>query len=258
MKFELVPEQYLQDDFEVLYAKVPWDSEYLHNSTYEIFDIKSRGNGFKESFRLFENYINYKKGDLLFAKLPVLRNDLIQSYAELGFYFVEQSVEPILELCKWFPPQINTNRIVLTKASKNDIPEIKAVAEETFTADRYHLDVNIPSMLASYRYGKWVENSFEQGETILVCRSLEQILGFFIIKTEGKKAQIRLNGIKLKEKGKGLGKLTYIKVLSALKKLGFEQVSSRVSFNNLPVVNIYSSLGFKFYNTLVVMHKYCK
>ena len=72
-------------------------------------------------------------------------------------------------------------------------------------------------MLASYRYGKWVENSFEQGETILVCRSLEQIPWLFIIKTEGKKAQIRLNGIKLKEKGKGLGKLTYIKVLSALK-----------------------------------------
>ena len=65
MKFELVPEQYLQDDFEVLYAKVPWDSEYLNNSTYEFFDIKSRGNGFKESFRLFENYIIIKRGFII-------------------------------------------------------------------------------------------------------------------------------------------------------------------------------------------------
>ena len=104
MKFGFLPEQYRQGDFEVIYAKIPWDSEYMHNSTYEIFQIKGCRNYYQKGFRLFEEFIKFKKGDLLYAKLPVLRNDLIQSYTEIGFYFVEQSIEPLLDLGRWEPP----------------------------------------------------------------------------------------------------------------------------------------------------------
>lgn len=257
MNFNIIPKKFIQKNAEIVYSQIPWDSEYLNNFTYEIYDIKGEIKAIEQCIKRFEDYIQFTKGDLLFVKIPILQNQLIQIYSNLGFYFMEQSVKPILELLKWDFNFTKDNRINIMKATESDIPEIVAIAQETFTTDRYHLDVNISSSLADYRYGKWVENSFKQNEDVQVCKYGEQILGFFVIKCIGKSAEIRLNGIKPDKKGKGLGKAMYISIISTLKDLGYEKVSSRISLNNLPVLNIYSSLGFKFHNPLIVLHKIC-
>ena len=77
-----------------------------------------------------------------------------------------------------------------------------------------------------------------------------ELAGFFCI-SENK---LMLHAVLKKLQGKGLSKYFWSAVCRKLFQLGHKELTSSVSATNLPVVNLYASLGFRFRNTLDVYH----
>ena len=252
--FEKKIEYYQFDGVSIAYSKIPWDSEYLNNNTYEIINIKGNENNFDNAFCEFKNFLCLKERDLLFVKIISLDNANIITYSKLGFYFVEQTIDPISNLNKFNCSPVAKYIRELDKITEQDLEQVYEIASNTFTNDRYHIDKNIDHTSASLRFKKWVENSYKLNEDIYLLKFQEKILGFIILAQNGKEVDMKLGGISQEYIGLGLGLTVFVSTLVMLKNLGVRKVRTRISLNNTSILNLYSFLGFRFQNPMIVMH----
>lgn len=243
------------------YAVIPWDSEYLHNTTIEIesFSVTSLVT-LKEFMNQLKHSHNLKKGDLLVSKIPLVDYEKINMLDQIGFYFIEQTITLNIDLSSWdansflFP---NGNEYRLIPAGLPDKKAIREIARSIFTADRFHLDPLIPKERADLRFEMWIENSFQNADTVYKFVDKEgTIIGFFIVNEEKEYAEFRLAGLHSLYKGKGLGKMLYHHMYQILKEKKFKTIASVISLNNIQVLNVYMYLTHaKFVHPLIVLHK---
>jgi len=66
--------------------------------------------------------------------------------------------------------------------------------------------------------------------------------------------QILLHALSPDYRGKGMAKYFWSLACQEMFKLGYQEIISSVSASNLAVVNLYSSLGFKFKNPQDIYH----
>lgn len=259
--FDLKKEKYRNSNIQIEYSIIPWDSKYLKNTTIQIYEIKLINTPISlNDFELFYSSLRLKRNDLIFSKVDSSNNELIRMFNSLGFYFVEISLSSIINLHKFSNDPIIHNLLkdyVCLVARKKDKRFLFDVAKNSFKKDRFHLDINIDNTRAGKRYVNWVNNSFKNNENIYIFKDKKKKrLGFFIIKyINDNMADLRLIALDNKYKGKGLGKLMYLKMLQFLKSQGIMKVVSQISLNNITVINIYAQLNSKFMKPLVVLHK---
>ncbi len=242
------------------YAIIPWDSDYLNNTTVEIesFSVSS-SSILKKLFVQLHRVLHLKKGDLLFCKIPLEEYKKINILDTVGFYYIEQATTLDIDLSSWngnsfiFP---NSDEYTLTPAASTDKDAIKDIAKSTFTADRFHLDPRIPKARADYRFEMWIENSFHNSDTVYkFIDTVGTIVGFFIVNEQNKYAEFRLAGLHSLYKGKGLGKMLYHHMYQILKEKKFKTIASVISLNNIQVLNVYMYLTHaKFTQPLIVLH----
>jgi len=242
------------------YTIIPWDSEYLHNTTIEIeqFTVPSKAILKKLIDQLCHKH-TLKKGDLLVSKIPLENYAKALMLHQIGFYYMEQATTLDIDLSLWngkmftFP---NEDQYQLIQANAADQKAIQHIAQTTFTADRYHLDPRIPKKYADYRFKKWIENSFNNKDTIYTCiDNTHTIIGFFIVNEQKEYAEFRLAGLHNAYKGKGLGKMLYHHMYQILKEKKFTRIASVISLNNIQVMNVYMYLTqAKFTKPLIVLH----
>jgi len=130
--------------------------------------------------------------------------------------------------------------------------EIIDIAKETFSADRFHMDPGCEKSIADARMGLWIElDLFKENKNYCTYfKTNKGLIGFMICSQEG----FILNGLSKNFIGKGYGQALYIQsILDAINE-GFEEVSSNISVNNLPVLNLYSKLGFSFTSPKYTLH----
>ena len=243
------------------YAIIPWDSEYLHNTTVEIenFSVKSF-TALKKIIAQFQHALHLIKGDLMFSKIPLEDYPRIQMLDQAGFYYIEQSITLDVDLSVWKPNEFIFQRsgtYQLIPASLQDKQSIRQIAQSTFTADRFHLDPNIAKAKADYRFEMWIENSFHSSDTIYKFVDKENtIIGFFIVHERPEYAEFRLAGLDPQYVGRGLGKMLYHHMYRLLKEKKYKTIKSVISLNNIQVLNVYMYLTHaKFNNPLIVLHK---
>jgi ribosomal protein S18 acetylase RimI-like enzyme len=67
--------------------------------------------------------------------------------------------------------------------------------------------------------------------------------------------RIVLNASSGKYRGKGLGKYLWSAACGELFSHGYGEIVSSISASNMPALNLYASLGFRFRNPLDVYHR---
>jgi len=215
--------------------KTPWDSRALGMETYEILDLCQAAMDEIASLR----------GHFTIRVNPQFPRDILQAS---GFYYCDTLIEPYCESSRFI-------YYAHEKASlSRDVPldRLSAISHGAFYG-RFHRDFNVPRNLADLRYDLWLRDLYAEGNVFGLM--FENDLAGFLAYSGHK---ICLHALHQAYRGKGLGKFLKGAACKELFARGHQELTSSISASNLPVLNLWSSLGFRFRKSLDVYHKLVK
>jgi len=234
---------------------VPWDSEAFgfpvaQIDALHVTDALLAHAEFRELYR----WANVNNVCLISCRLP--HQKLSESFflEEEGFRFIEMVLHPQIE---------NLNHLVLDDQSMavlpaevTDLPELTAIAESAFRAERYHVDPRVDADRANVRYGNWVRNCLNNPKQMLLkVMEARELVALFVIEiVESGKAYWHLTAVKPSLQGKGLGLRAWKTMLHYHQLTGVETVETTISARNVRVLNLYSRLGFRFLPPEMTFH----
>lgn len=88
--------------------------------------------------------------------------------------------------------------------------------------------------------------------TVLTLLLNNEIVGFF----GSEKDFILLHALSEKIRGKGLAKYYWTEACRKLFEQGFDEIRPLISTDNLAILNLYASLGFRFRDALHCFHRF--
>ena len=217
----------------------PWDSTIFGVKTYEV-NFTSNDNleqSIKEVIKS-KRYGHYTvKIDPLFSK------DILHKF---GFYYCDSLIEPFClrkNFVDYFDKAISLSQNV-------GLDRIRDICNSAFSHGRFHRDFNIPKSLASERYIQWLQDLWDQNQVFTLMYH-DEVAGFFAFSD----SKILLHALEDSFRGKGLSKFFWSSACRELfKQQTLSELTSSISACNLPVLNLYISLGFKFRNPVDVYH----
>lgn len=166
---------------------------------------------------------------------------------DLGFRFVDFAIEArCRDLSTAVLPEA---RISLRHPSPEDHPMIEALAERSFAHGRYFADGLFSRERAQRRYQRWMANALgasTSSDLVFVLGEPGSVEGFFHVAVNGSTADLRLAAITPELQRTGIGWDLYVAVLHTLRDAGVRRVVTIISTANTVVLNLYSSLGFRF------------
>lgn len=174
---------------------------------------------------------------------------------EQGFRFVEMVLHPTMPALPELA--LPDDDLDIDVAEESDIAQIESIAVQSFQYERYHVDPRLDRHLADLRYGRWVNSStgsFEQ-QLIKICDG-GRLLGFFLVEImeESQEVYWHLTAIAPEYQGQGYGTRVWQAILRYHQKQGLISVSTTISARNVPVLNLYSRLGFRFLPPEMTFH----
>ncbi len=211
-----------------------WDSKVFGIDTYELKEYS------KESL----NSISSISGHFTLRLDPLEDKELVNKY---GFYYADTLIEPYLS-------KENFKKNLESKYEINlspDVEELIPICRNAFAYDRFHRDSNLKKELSDERYVNWLKEFSTKGK-VMTTMSEKQTTAFFCYD----KGKLLLHAVSEKFRGKGLAKYFWTEVIDSLFQLGFTEVNSSISASNLSVLNLYSSLNFRFRNPKEIYHRY--
>jgi hypothetical protein len=116
-----------------------------------------------------------------------------------------------------------------------------------FSTDRVALDPHLGPALSLRRYKNWLSTEAVHDNTLLIKELHKgQHIGFMLLRKAEDGLVVLLNGLYKPYQRKGLGLLTPASPLMYIQRnnLHYEEVSTNISSNNVPVVKLYNRLGF--------------
>ena len=216
------------------WIETPWDRRAFGFDTYEIKDINQKA---------FEK-IEHIPGHFTVRAEPLQPKKLLHDF---HFYYCDTLIEPFC-LKESFTPVFREDIFV-----KRDLhlELAMAMSQNVFQYDRFHRDFHISQEDADRRYILWIQDIAASG-TLYGLWHQESLAGFFACQDE----RILLHALKSSFRGKGLAKYFWSGACQALFDEGCKEISSSISATNMPVLNLYRSLGFAFRNPVEIYHKY--
>jgi ribosomal protein S18 acetylase RimI-like enzyme len=184
-----------------------------------------------------------------------------------GFYFVESTLVPYSHLKKnqrladfvndrraFVPQRFAPDKLdfsLLDKGNQEYQQRVRDIAAESFTDDRFHIDLNCRNELADRRYVFWVDDLFADDSTLFYTLDYgSETIGFMICRGEN----LLLAGFARSYVNSGLGEYLWLAVLQDMQERGIVQVRTLISSNNTPVLNLYVRMGFKFKDPAATFH----
>lgn len=210
----------------------PWDSRVFGIYTAEILEYST------DTLALAKS----KPGHYTLKLNPLEDKSLALAY---GFYYCDTLLEPV---CKKGELSISSHHdFQLTENAP--FTDLLKICHGAFSHGRFHRDPYLDKTLADNRYDQWLEDLAENGKVygLLMCNN---IAGFIATKDN----QLQLHAIAKEHQGKGFAKYWWSSVCDHLFAQGYETVTSSISASNLPVLNLYTSLGFRFLGSLDAYH----
>jgi ribosomal protein S18 acetylase RimI-like enzyme len=187
------------------------------------------------------------------ARLDQEATDLIPRVQRAGFLFVEVIVTPAMPVPKVlnpFGPEGWTVDVV-DRTDETAMAEIRRIAGESFVDDRFHRDPCCSHDLADRRFMLWVGDLKNNEKAVFYAGRLNgQIVGF-AVRMAG---HVLLLGFERACVGKGLGKAMMSSVLADMQREGLPMMTTEVSLNNLPSLNLFLSLGCRIRNPRATFH----
>jgi len=240
-------------------AVVPWDSKYFgfNVGTYTPADPTqppARGHELAAALR---QWMSRNQVELLACQVPGDSNRWMSWLAAAGFAFVDLSLIAFARRLTALPPA----RVALRPAVDEDQAALLSIAGRAFTFGRYHADARFPRALADERYRHWLRNAMAarcETEFVLVSGPVGAPTGFLHAVLRGDLADLRLAAVDPEHNNGFLGAGLFVSTLRMLADRGARRAQARLSAANIPILNLYSSLGFSFHQAEAVYHLHAR
>ncbi len=234
---------------------VPWDSAVFGFPVAQVEGIElTEYDQALVAYAKFRIWLESKRAQIVTCRLK--EHELFESMflEEQGFRFVEMVLHPIMaSLSKLVLP---ADDLLIEAAVAMDIPLIQAIAERSFHYERYHVDPRLDHHLGDLRYGRWVRTCTDNpAQQLLKILDGTRLVGFFLVEIkQGDQAYWHLTAIAPEYQGQGYGKRVWQAMLRYHQQQGLVAVSTTISARNMPVLNLYSRLGFRFLPSEMTFH----
>ncbi|UCC49506.1 MAG: GNAT family N-acetyltransferase [Gemmatimonadota bacterium] len=212
----------------------PWDAKIFGMDTYEILSLDEAT---LQSISSLHGHFTIKVD-------PLLSTELLHRY---DFYYCDTQIDPFC-LEEDFVAYNSDSVSVLHDI---DIEELVKLSQGAYSHGRFHRDFNIRNELADLRYDSWLGQLHQTGRVIGLAYK-NALAAYFACEN----SKVLLHAIDRKLQGKGLAKYLWTAGYRELFNAGHREVSSCISVANMPVLNLYRALGFKFRNPVDVYHKF--
>ncbi|MDQ6972544.1 MAG: GNAT family N-acetyltransferase [Mariprofundaceae bacterium] len=215
----------------------PWDTDVFGKACYEITDLSE--DGLAGAVARPGHYT--VKIDPLADKGPLHRH---------GFYYTDTLLEPV---CR--PGQLVSyphSAVAIDKAVQ--LADVQNICSHAFAYGRFHRDFNLPREQADQRYVQWLGQMHAEGHVLGLLYEGE-LSGFVAFHMDADAcASLLLHALNESFRGRGLAKFLWSAVCDYLFAQGASELKSSISAANLPVLNLYSSLGFRFTHAVDTYH----
>jgi len=212
----------------------PWDAKCLGIDTFEIIELNKD---------ILES-IGNKPGHYTVRIDPLASSK--QLLNQFGFYYCDTLIKAVILKKRY--NHFDDNHVSLI--STNDASICKKITLDSFQFDRFHRDFNIDRTKADLRYLNWIEELCSKHHTCLFCYNNETA-GFIAYD----KNRLILAAIAKPYRGRGLAKCFWSSICNKIFSDGYEEIFIDISSVNLPILNLYVSLGATFRNAVEVYHK---
>ncbi|GGI82027.1 GNAT family N-acetyltransferase [Legionella impletisoli] len=234
---------------------VPWDTLVFGFPVAEIASLTIKNPMLaQEQFNLFKQWVNDNGFKLISSRLP--DGQMVESMflQRNNFRFVEMVCQPYLRDLQSY--EILASEMAVDVVEETELSLIINMAEKAFEYERYHVDPRCESYLADLRYANWVKSSFNSSnQTLLKVFLKSEIIGFFIIEYKDKSSVYwHLTAVNPLFRKKRIGYEVWMTMLNYHKCHSIKTVLTTISMRNLPVLNLYTKLGFRFTNSSITHH----
>lgn len=210
----------------------PWDKKIFGFDTFEVLDYT-------------EETLSQTKGAGHYTlKLDPLHDKALAE--KYGFYYCDTLLVP--ECTPEHLKEFHMDQ--LTFDLNADIQQLLNICDGAFSHGRFHRDFKLDKKNADARYNQWLTDIHKKGH-IFALKFNAQLAGFIAVQEN----ELQLHAIAKDFRGKGYAKYWWSEVCQYLFLNGNSVITSSVSASNLAVLNLYTSLGFKFTKAVDVYHK---
>jgi len=218
----------------IFLVKTPWDARAFNIDTFEILD---------SSEEALSSVVNAGiPGHYTLRVDPLSSKKILHRY---GFYYCDTLVEPYCRIEDF----VDSKHEGICLSTSLSIGELISISQDAFLYGRFHRDFNIDNSLANLRYDLWLRDLHRE-QNVFGLMYYRQLVGFFGFSTN----KIVLHALDKGYKGKGLAKYFWSAACRELFSSGYSELASSISSANIPALNLYASLGFKFRNPKDIYH----
>jgi hypothetical protein len=237
---------------------VPWDSAIFPFNVAQIENftiVNSLANHIEYSD--FEYWRDFHQCGLVSCRLNHEKIHESIYLEEKKFHFIETVLHPYISGIN--KVNIPDQGLTISPAVSSDLPAISRIAESAFTHERFYVDPRLNPRLSKIRYSRWVETTLEHPKQHL-AKVLDKnvLVAFFIFEIMDKMSVYwHLTAVDPDKHVRGYGLRSWLSMLRYHNTNGNYVVKTTISARNIPVLNLYSKLGFRFDPPEMTFH-WCK
>jgi len=226
--------------------KISWDSELLGYPVAEIISLELTGGAESQcEFERFNSWVKTGNYGMISCRLPhqkLFESELLE---QNNFRFIEMVLHPTFRNLQDL--HIDNQNLLVSSTESEDIKLIGKIAENAFGYERFHIDPYLSSDFGNSRYRRWIENIHSSAKQQLLKITLnEKIIGFFLVEYIKDMVYWHLTAISPEFQGRGLGWRVWTAMMARHQGDGFNQILTTISARNIPVLNLYSKLNYRF------------
>ena len=214
----------------------------------------------KPVFSIGGNLLEVKKSDLpkqsAFIQARVASEDVgtLVHLQSLGFSVIDCNVS--LELANTHLPSLKFDRKLTRFSQKSDENEVRSLAREIFSQNRFHRDPRISNDLASRIKEEWAGNFYhgQRGDWMVVFKDEFGVGGFLqLIKFSEDIIIIDLIAVSKRLQRRGIARsMIYFALINCIDQPVILRVGTQLS--NIASIALYQNLGFKIISTAYQLH----
>jgi ribosomal protein S18 acetylase RimI-like enzyme len=221
-------------DYSDYIVSTPWDARAIGMDSFEITEPS------EEILR--ELVTSLKPGHYMIKIDPIASKKALH---ECGFYYCDTLLEPYCTPDLFVGFQKEGIRLSNTVS----LEELLNICDGAFVHGRFHRDFNIDKKLADARYNLWLKDIY-QTKNFFGLIYFDKLVGFIGFS----QSKLILHALSEEYRGQGLAKYFWSLCCQELFKEGSVELTSSISASNLPMLNLYTSLGFRFRKAIDYYH----
>jgi len=243
-------------DLRVMARLTPWDTDCFGFAVGQIDTIECLNTVSDTSvMESFFQWLDLNAIRLVSCRIPYENLTESMLLEVSGFRFVETVLHPYLELSD--SRYQEESGLSIEPAKLTDMDTLDAIAAKAFTHGRIHADTRLGPALGNKRYRCWVSNTLThpRQKLLKVINEEGSIVALFITEmASDENIYWHLTAIAPQYHGQGYGWRVWNAMLAQHAREGIRSVSTTITAGNVPVLNLYSKLGFRFLPPEMTFH----